>query len=168
MTFGGSACRSQAAIGGCQWSASEEEVEGRRQTRQARCMSTCGMVLHDVRFVRRLNDPSQQARVLCAGDADAVSAATLEQQILEEDYNKMMQAKEAGKCMEIVVNHFHRTLEPKTVELPDSATVRDLKRHLARIDFNGKAVRTCPLCIPLHVVRVIGAVLGCHSCPCSE
>ena len=74
-----------------------------------------------------------------------MSAATLEQQILEEDYNKMMQAKEAGKCMEIMINHFHRTLEPKTVELPDSATVRDLKRHLARIDFNGKAV--CP---PMH------------------
>ncbi len=53
--------RSQAATRGCQRSASKEEVKGRRQTRQARCMSTCGMVLHDVRFVRRLNDPSQQA-----------------------------------------------------------------------------------------------------------
>ncbi len=78
----------------------------------------------------------------------------------------MMQAKEAGKCMEIVVNHFHRTLEPKTVELPDSATVRDLKRHLARIDFNGKAVRTCPSCTALHVLPILGAVLKFHSLPC--
>ncbi len=102
------------------------------------------MASHNVRLQLTCIKPTRHGA--CAGDADAVSAATLEQQILEEDYNKMMQAKEAGKCMEIVVNHFHRTLEPKTVELPDSATVRDLKRHLARIDFNGKAVRTCPLC----------------------
>ena len=102
---------------------------------------------HDLRWQQRRRPTLLQPHeplLACAGDADAVSAATLEQQILEEDYNKMMQAKEAGKCMEIVVNHFHRTLEPKTVELPDAATVRDLKRHLARIDFNGKAVRTCP------------------------
>lgn len=76
-----------------------------------------------------------------AGDADAITAAMLEQQILEEDYSKVLQAKEAGKAIEITVNHFHRNLEPKTVDIPDTGTVRDLKRHIARLEFAGSKVR---------------------------
>ena len=83
-----------------------------------------------------------------AGDADATTAAQLEQQIIEEDYNKVLQAKEQERCIEITVNHFHRSLEPKLVELPDTATVRDLKRHLARLDFNGQKVRPEVLNVP--------------------
>ena len=80
-----------------------------------------------------------------AGDADAITAAVLEQQIIEEDYNKVLQAKEAGKAIEITVNHFHRNLEPKTLEMPDVGTVRDLKRHIARLDFAGNKV--CDACL---------------------
>lgn len=52
----------------------------------------------------------------------------------------MIKAKETGKCIEITVNHFHRSLEPLTVELPDSSTVRTLKRHISRLDFAGQKV----------------------------
>ena len=42
--------------------------------------------------------------------------------------------------MAVTVIHLHRDQEPRTVELPDFSSVRDLKRHISYEDFNGTSL----------------------------